>query len=277
MTNVYRYKNKILLVNKKVAINENCCCDDDPGHVCCNPECGAGFSVDFLPDPGVGEAFSAFLADRGYTNIQYIPEELFGFASWIADCCKTDPFDVESFEVTGQINGFPQSTIINVEKCLVGPTEGTNCVEGLTKEECEERFGTVVAANSCQPDPCAKNCSQMVYDQCPESYTVTFDVEGFLDPACNTTLTYTVTKSVVEAGGQPDRGWQGGEANFVSVTIFCQDGRWILSIGSDNFPFECPAFSSQVIDLGSVGSCPKTGQFTSKANDIPANSPVSVG
>jgi hypothetical protein len=133
----------------QVGTEQACCC----GGVCCGPDCSGGFSVDFIPDAGVDAAFSAFLSGKGYSNVQYIQNDLIGNAGWFADCCKTGD-TTEDFEVTGTMGGVPQSTTFSVANCVSTKTEGTDCVEGLTDQECLDLFGTINSASSCTPDPC---------------------------------------------------------------------------------------------------------------------------
>jgi len=139
----------LLVRDGKLGIEQACCCDGDG--VCCGPDCGVVFAVDFLPDAGMQAAFTAFLQGRGYSNIEYAEDAGPGIAFWSADCCKSDPGDTDTFTVTGGGN----STTFTVPLCLVNkPAEGV-CVEGLTPEECQALSGTVVAASSCASNPCA--------------------------------------------------------------------------------------------------------------------------
>jgi hypothetical protein len=123
--------------------------------------------------------------------------------------------------------------------------------------------------------PCV-DCDNLAYDECPESFEVTFDTEGAFDPDCNTTLTYTITKDQLNADDPSSRGWQGGEPNFVSVTLFCSQGRWALNIGADNFPFDCVSFASILVDLGSACECPQAGTYTVPEGQVPAGTTVTV-
>ena len=126
----------------------------------------------------------------------------------------------------------------------------------------------------CGDEECT--CEQLVYDDCPAEFTVTYDAEGSFDPDCDTTMTYTIAKAQLDPADPVTRGWQGGVVNFVSVTLFCQEGRWVLNISQDNFPFDCNAFASISLDLGSVCSCPVTGSYTVPAGQVPEGTTVSV-
>lgn len=111
-------------------------------------------------------------------------------------------------------------------------------------------------------------CAQANITTCPESFDVTFEGIGAFDPACTQNFTYTITKNDVNGDGTPD-GWQGGVTNFHSVVLYCNDGRWLLSISADNYPFDCPVIAGTAVDLGSVCNCPQTGVFN--ALDIYGN------
>ncbi len=148
MTRITFQDGKVVLRDGQVGTEEACCC----GGVCCGPDCGVSFPVDFLPDGGMDAAFSAFLAGRGYTNITYSETVEFGFANWSTDCCLSDDQDVDSFDI---LTGGNVGTTLFVSRCLTSKTEGTNCVEGLTAQQCKERFGTVSNSRSCEPNPCS--------------------------------------------------------------------------------------------------------------------------
>lgn len=162
MTVIRLQDGKAIVEDGKVGIAAECCCED--GSVCCGPDCGVSFPVDFLPDAGMEAAFTAFLQGRGYANIVYAEDPGPGNASWFADCCKSDESDTDTFEVTG-VGG---ATTFTVALCLSTKAEGSVCVEGLTPEECVALFGTVVSSASCDPDPCGGACCVPELDACTE-------------------------------------------------------------------------------------------------------------
>lgn len=102
----------------------------------------------------MGAGFTGFLQGRGYSNVQYVEDAGPGIAFWAADCCKTDPGNTDTYTVTGGGN----SITFTVPLCLATKAEGSDCVEGLTPEECAALSGTVVAAASCASNPCSNAC-----------------------------------------------------------------------------------------------------------------------
>lgn len=153
-----------------------CCCGDG---VCCEPDCGASWGVDFLPDQDSQDGFASFLAGRGYLDIGYSSDPATETAFWTAQCCKSDPADVADFTVTGTAGGAPNSTIISVPLCLISKLESAKCVEGLTTAECVALGGTVSPASSCTPDPCATDsCPPGGLCPCPGS-----GVQPLFDPS----------------------------------------------------------------------------------------------
>jgi len=166
---------KAVFRDGKVGTEQACCCEE--GEVCCNPDCGFAWPVDFTPDAGMDAAFTAFLEGQGHTNVEFTQDAAAGTAAWSSDCCVSDPSSTSSFTVTGSIAGTPQSVTFYVSPCVTSKTEGTNCVEGLTAQECSDLSGTITSAASCSPDPCPSECcverwtSDAPGDPCPAGFT----------------------------------------------------------------------------------------------------------
>lgn len=221
-----------------------CCCGDGDG-VCCEPDCGASWGVDFLPDQDSQDGFSSFLSGRGYSDIQYLSDPAIETAFWTAQCCKSDSSDVADFTITGTAGGVPNSTTISVPLCLISKAEGAKCVEGLTAAECIALGGTVSSSSSCTPDPCATgDCPPGGLCPCPGS-----GVQPLFDPAWPGAL--AIGPAYVNC--EDECGYTGGANGNFSCTETEGSCSWAVSI--------CAQISCETIDgeTGCGSDCSLTG------------------
>lgn len=188
---------KVVLRDGKVGSGAACCCE---GGACCLPDCGAAWTVDFLPDAGMGDAFKAFLEGRGYQFVQYAEDAEIERAEWTALCCGTDDGDVEDFTVTGGVN----STDLAVPLCISQEPEGYLCQDGITLEACEASGGTFYSGQTCADDPCGcpdvEGCNLVVvldYPGAPQEYSN----EPIGELGGNCLLSGAISDIPIESGG----------------------------------------------------------------------------